>query len=192
MSDNINGLAVKSITGKEIASFAPLDMIQCVHRIVDYKCYILENWLCLYVDYPSNDESAAHHRRDVYTRNRRLSLRSTCWFKRCWPYLRQNAFDRTYLLSLALSFWNTIVCAPPRCIHPVFASLSRDKVPNLCEFDLAQLLHPCDLVDVLPFPQMKDDNCSLLPMIFRPRDSSCSKWVVKGFAIKSLLSPKVY
>lgn len=26
-----------------------------------------------------------------------------------------------YLLSLALSFWNTIVCAPPRCIHPVFA-----------------------------------------------------------------------
>lgn len=140
-------------------------MIQCVHRIVDYKCYILENWLCLYVDYPSNDESAAHHRRDVYTRNRRLSLRSTCWFKRCWPYLRQNAFDRTYLLSLALSFWNTILCAPPRCIHPVFASLSRDKVPNLCEFDLAQLLHPCDLVDILPFPQMKDDNCSLLPTI---------------------------
>lgn len=114
-------------------------MIQCVHRIVDYKCYILENWLCLYVDYPSNDESAAHHRRDVYTRNRHLSLRSTCWFKRCWPYLRQNAFDRTYLLSLALSFWNTIVCAPPRCIHPVFASLSRDKVPNLCEFDLCIL-----------------------------------------------------
>lgn len=29
------------------------------------------------------------------------------------------------------------------------------------------LLHPCDLVDVLPFPQMKDDNCSLLPVIFR-------------------------
>lgn len=191
MSDNINGLAVKSITGKEIASFAPLDMIQCVHRIVDYKCYILENWLCLYVDYPSNDESAAHHRRDVYTRNRRLSLRSTCWFKRCWPYLRQNAFDRTYLLSLALSFWNTIVCAPPRCIHPVFASLSRDKVPNLCEFDLCIL---ATLSIFFLFPKWKTIIVLSCPWFsgFRPRDSSCSKWVVKGFAIKSLLSPKVY
>lgn len=50
VSDNINGLAVKSITGREeIASFARLDMIQCVRLVYTESsiitCYILENWL---------------------------------------------------------------------------------------------------------------------------------------------------
>lgn len=102
---------------------------------IDYKCYILENWLCLYVDYSSSDESAAHHRGDVYTWNRRLSLRSTCWFKRCWPYLRQNGFDRIFAIlgviflkyhrMRATTLYTSGICCA--CVE-----FSRDKVPNLC------------------------------------------------------------